>query len=167
MSRVNITREVLLMMRSDVRSDDALELAILEGMGDEDAPAKVREYVDSDRMIDRLRIGEALSARIVGNYGTYSIRLEARSSGLNFSCSCPSYEYPCKHARALALTYIEAPESFTDLAEIRTELERRRKDELVQDLLDCIAEHPRLMQTLGLMPETPGPELDDEEPWDD
>jgi uncharacterized Zn finger protein len=155
------------MTRSDVRSDDALELAILEGMADEDAPAKVREYVDSDRMIDRLRIGEALSARIVGNYGTYSVRLDTPSSGLSFSCSCPSYEYPCKHARALALTYIEAPESFTDLADVRAELERRSKDELVQDVLDCIAEHPRLMQTLGLMPESDNPEIDDDDIWDD
>jgi uncharacterized Zn finger protein len=152
---------------SEVREDEALELAILEGMADEDAPAKVREYVDSDRMIDRLRVGEALSARVIGNYGHYIVRLTARPDGLAFSCSCPSYEYPCKHARALALTYIEAPESFVDLAGARAELEGRTKAELVDDLLTCIGEHPRLLRVLGLVDgsdELPADE--EEEPWE-
>lgn len=138
------------MAQSEVREDEALELAILEGMADEDAPAKVREYVDSDRMIDRLRMGEALSARVIENHGHYIVRLTARPDGVAFSCSCPSYEYPCKHARALALTYIEAPESFADLAGVRAELEGRPREELVEDLLTCIREHPRLLRVLGL-----------------
>lgn len=156
------------MAQSEVREDEALELAILEGIAEEDAPAKVREYVDSDRMIDRLRMGEALSARIIGNYGHYIVRLTARPDGLSFSCSCPSYEYPCKHARALALTYIEAPESFADLAGARAELARRTKEELVEDLLACIGEHPRLLRVLGLVDASEELPLndDEEEPWE-
>jgi uncharacterized Zn finger protein len=159
---------VVSLAQREVREDEALEVAILEGTADEDAPAKVREYVDSDRMIDRLRVGEALSARIIGNYGHYIVRLTARCDGLAFSCSCPSYEYPCKHARALALTYIEAPESFADLAGARAELERRSKADLVEDLLACIAEHPRLLRVLGLVDESADlPQADEEEePWD-
>jgi SWIM zinc finger len=151
------------MTHSEVRTDEALELAILEGTGDEDAPAKVREYVDSDRMIDRLRMRNALSARIVGHYGHYTVRLTVRPDGLAFSCSCPSYEYPCKHARALALTYLEAPESFVDMAGARAALERRSKAELVNDLLSCIGEHPRLLGTLGLASGADGPEFDDDD----
>lgn len=151
------------MAQSEVREDEALELAILEGIADEDAPAKVREYVDSDRMIDRLRMGEALSARVIGNYGHYIVRLNARPDGVAFSCSCPSYEYPCKHARALALTYIEAPESFADLAGARAELERRTKKELVDDLLACIGEHPRLLRVLGLVDDSEELPVSDEE----
>jgi uncharacterized Zn finger protein len=156
------------MAHSEAPADEALELAILEGIADEDAPPKVREYVDSDRLIDRLRVGNALSARILGNYGHYTVRLTARPEGLEFSCSCPSYEYPCKHARALALTYIEAPESFVDMSGARAGLERRSKAELVDDLLTCIAEHPRLLRTLGLASDADSAEFDDEEgEWED
>ena len=156
------------MAHNEVCSDEALELAILEGIGDEDVPAKVREYVDSDRMIDRLRLGDQLSARVLGNYGHYIVRLSAQPDGLAFSCSCPSYEYPCKHARALALTYIEMPDTFSDMAGVRTELERRSKSALVDDLLHCISEHPRLLRTLGLVEVGEEADVEDEEePWEE
>ena len=66
------------MTHSKVREDEALELAILEGMADEDAPAKVREYVDSDRMIDRLRVGEAHGAAQGGHVADGGVRELAR-----------------------------------------------------------------------------------------
>ena len=75
------------------------------------------------------------------------------------ACSCPvGAGGRCKHAAALLLTRISAPETFTELAALEARLSERSLEELVTLISKMVDRHPDL-KTLVAMP-TPGEALD-------
>jgi uncharacterized Zn finger protein len=71
-------------------------------------------YVDSPLMTHRVHYGRQLAARIQGNHGIYYTRVQL-GRAIESDCSCPSEWRPCKHVRALRLTWEDNPDSFFDL----------------------------------------------------
>jgi hypothetical protein len=65
--------------------------------------ARVSEYVDSERMRQRLKVGDQISCLIDGNYGTYRTQASLKEMSES-TCSRPSDYYPCKHLDALMKT---------------------------------------------------------------
>ena len=128
------------------------------------APEKKElEYIGSPRMRQRLKAGSRLSVRIDGNHGAYRTSLKGEGGKqLTYSCTCPSPYYPCKHAAALAYTYLKEPETFFDVNTLEPRLEQLEKAELANLLLTCLTEYPKLLMVLGFVAQ----EEEDEE-WED
>ena len=132
---------------------------------------KELEYISSPRMRQRVKAGRRLSVHIHGNYGVYRTSLKGdRGEKLTYSCTCPSPYYPCKHAAALAHTYLKEPETFFDIDTLRPRLEQMDKEQLTSLLLTCLTEYPRLLTVLGFVAqeeEEEEEEDDNEEEWED
>lgn len=69
-----------------------------------DIQDRAAEYVDSALMTQRLRNRRQLSARVEGHYGVYRTSLQLGKPA-DSRCTCPSEAWPCKHLRALRLTW--------------------------------------------------------------
>lgn len=126
---------------------------------------RVAEYVDSDRMHQRLKVGGEIAYVIDGNYGTYRTRANLKRKS-EASCSCPSDYYPCKHVDALLKTYRVNPRSFLDFdVEIeKKKLDRMGRAELLQLIREMVLASPTSLEAMGL--EGFGPEEDDEEGYE-
>jgi len=85
-------------------------------------------------MTHRVHYRRQLAARIQGSYGIYRTWLQL-GRGTESECSCPSDWRPCKHVRALRLTWKENPDSFFNLQRFVKQLSTLSK----ADLLDAIA----------------------------
>ncbi|MDZ4688461.1 MAG: hypothetical protein SH850_25585 [Planctomycetaceae bacterium] len=106
------------------------------------------EYIDSPRMIRRLRYGDAISATILGNYGVY--RTDVRSGKPQSSlCTCPSEIWPCKHTRALAATWDNHPETFFDVQAWLDSLATRSKADLLKLIGQMVLASPESLSACG------------------
>jgi uncharacterized Zn finger protein len=112
---------------------------------------RVAQYVDSDLLRQRIKVGKKLACVIDGNYGVY--RTRATISGKRFKgaeCTCPSDYRPCKHADALALTYRQAPKTFVDVDEVLRPLGKRTPKELLGVIREMIVAAPESLRALGI-----------------
>ena len=77
-----------------------------------EAPSrKAQNYFN--RFFDRQRIKAKIVAKVEGNYGTYTVSVEAKGKGVQSACSCYiGGDGGCHHCHALGLTYLEDPDSF-------------------------------------------------------
>jgi uncharacterized Zn finger protein len=65
------------------------------------------------QFFDRKRRGLKIMAHVVGNHGTYTVSVDASADFLNGACSCYiGAGGGCHHVRALAQTFLDAPDSF-------------------------------------------------------
>lgn len=110
---------------------------------------RAAEYIDSPLMTQRLRYDRDLSARIAGNYGTYRTRVRVGDRD-SAHCTCPSDEWPCKHARALEATWNQNPESFFDLFELLKEFADRSQAELLDFIGQMAMVAPESLVVFGI-----------------
>lgn len=111
---------------------------------------RVAEYVDSERMRQRLKVDDQICCLIDGNYGTYRTQatLEKR---LESSCSCPSDDYPCKHVDALLETYRINPRSFLDFDKATNKrLVKMERPELLQLIRRMVLASPTSLSAMGV-----------------
>jgi uncharacterized Zn finger protein len=111
---------------------------------------RVAEYVDSERMRQRLKVGGQISCLIDGKYGAYrtQVSLEKRSES---SCSCPSDYYPCKHVDALLQTYRVNPQSFLDFdVATNKKLAKMGRPELLQLIRRMVIAAPTSLSALDV-----------------
>lgn len=124
---------------------------------------KAAEYIDSPLMTQRLRYKNDLSARMDGNYGTYRTRVRIGKT-VNVSCTCPSDEWPCKHARALEATWKRNPASFTDLQVVLDGLANHSPANLLKLIGEMAIAAPESLVALGFEDfDADQPDGDDEE----
>src|SRR5690349_1510326 len=110
---------------------------------------RAMEYVDTSLMTQRLRFKTQVSARIDGRYGTYrtQVRLGRKNDG---DCTCPSEAWPCKHVRALRLTWAKNPGSFLDLEKHLREIEKCPKAQLLDMIRQMVLMSPQCLGVLGV-----------------
>lgn len=131
---------------------------------------RIAEYVDSPLMMQRIRFGKQLSARILGNYGVYRTRT-SQGKKVTGECTCPSEWRPCKHVHALRETWKINPHSFFDLDQFIAELFELPKGELIEAIEQMVVASPEMLQFFGV----PGFENDsgeedkfeEEDDWDE
>jgi len=113
---------------------------------------RVAEYVDSPMMRQRVRIGRTACATIRGRYGVYKTRITLTPARRckEASCTCPSEYWPCKHAAALAETFLRKPESFLDAVKLVDSLGKKGQKELIRLMRGMIAAAPAALQALGV-----------------
>src|SRR5262249_14598926 len=75
---------------------------------------KITRYVS--KFFDRQRTGKKITARVVGNHGTYMVSLAVKAGRTSGACSCYVGRDGCHHCVALAKTFMDNPESFVAVA---------------------------------------------------
>jgi hypothetical protein len=123
---------------------------------------RVREYVDSPMMTQRIRYEKYVSAQIRGNFGVYRTTTIFNAMKVTGECSCPSELWPCKHVHALRATWEEHPETFFNFDNWLAELPKQPKASLVEAIRNMVLHSPNLLSVFGV----PGFE-DDERDYDD
>ena len=104
---------------------------------------KAKRYVG--QFFDTTRFGTKITAKVIGNHGTYTVSLQVSEGSLTSACSCYIGKYGgCHHCQALAITFLQDPTKFIEL--------RQRELEDVGVLAD-IAEYLRSVTLDGLIEE--------------
>jgi uncharacterized Zn finger protein len=88
------------------------------------------EYFNGGAIHNTRRVGMTLKAHCSGSQPQpYRVQITLGPQGiLAGSCSCPvGFGGHCKHAAALLLTWLEAPEIFEEAKELSTSFGRRSK----------------------------------------
>jgi uncharacterized Zn finger protein len=97
--------------------------------------AKAQSYVG--KFFDRTRTGKRIVAKVRGNHGTYTVSLDVKAKGIDSACSCYIGKHGgCHHCRALAQTFLDDAESFTEIKRKRRVSLRTMED--VEDYLDSV-----------------------------
>jgi len=112
-----------------------------------------RGYFRRGHILDPRRQGDVLKARCLGSRPQpYHVEVTLGTEGIVAgSCSCPvGGGGHCKHAAALLLTWLHRPDTFLEVEELETALNRRSKAELVALIRRMVARYPDLETLLEL-----------------
>jgi len=91
---------------------------------------KAKPYVNA--FTAAIRSGSKITAKVVGNHGTYTVSIRLDTQGLTSACSCYIGKHGyCHHCEALALTFLSEPSQF------KVVTPKQRKD--VRNLTDVQA----------------------------
>jgi uncharacterized Zn finger protein len=76
------------------------------------APSKkAQPYVNA--FSAAVRTDTKITAKVVGNHGTYTVSIQLGTQGLTSACSCYIGKHGhCHHCEALAITFVQAPSLF-------------------------------------------------------
>jgi uncharacterized Zn finger protein len=72
---------------------------------------KAQPYVQA--FFATVRSGTKITAKVVGNHGTYTVSIQLGTQGLTSACSCYIGKHGyCHHCEALAITFVQDPSLF-------------------------------------------------------
>lgn len=72
---------------------------------------KAKGYVNAFSAAERR--GTKITAKVVGNHGTYTVSIQVAQQGVTSACSCYiGKSGHCHHCEALAITFLENPSKF-------------------------------------------------------
>jgi uncharacterized Zn finger protein len=72
---------------------------------------KAKGYVNAFSAAERR--GTKISAKVVGNHGTYTVSIQVEPQGVTSACSCYIGRHGnCHHCEALAITFLADPSKF-------------------------------------------------------
>lgn len=143
------------------------DLALLVGVLEEQTRwpktpgAKAKRYVG--RFFDAKRTGAAISARVDGNHGTYTVSIRA-DDGLSAACSCYiGKQGYCHHCHALALTFLADPAAFTlietkaleeveSLADLKAYLDTHTLEDLLKEMRERGITQKAFAEAVGMNP---------------
>ena len=111
---------------------------------------RVREYVDSPMMTQRMRHEKCISAQIRGNCGVYRTTVDLKVKKASGECTCPSELWPCKHVHALRATWDKNPDSFFNLDDWLAALPKEPKESLVESIRNMVLHSPTLLNVFGV-----------------
>ncbi len=146
------------MPRSEIES---LKAAIRRAWPAEPSP-KARRYVN--QFFNAIRVGQQISAQVVGNHGTYTVSIQVDEDGLSSACSCyigkGGY---CHHCAALAFTFLNDANAFRVIKPKRLEevrhlddvhdyLQHVTLDALIQQLRENGITQQAIAESIGMNP---------------
>src|SRR5690348_5330683 len=72
---------------------------------------KAKPYVNA--FVAAVRTDTKVTAKVVGNHGTYTVSMQLDTHGLTSACSCYIGKHGhCHHCEALAITFLADPSAF-------------------------------------------------------
>lgn len=72
---------------------------------------KAQKYVD--QFFQQTLTGTGIKGKVEGNHGTYTVTIGMKKGSLTSACSCyVGGDGDCHHCEALAITFLNSPESF-------------------------------------------------------
>ncbi len=105
---------------------------------------KARPYVNA--FFAAVRTGTKITAKVVGNHGTYTVSMQLDTHSLTSACSCYIGKHGhCHHCEALAITFLREPgvfkvvtpqsvKSVQSLPDVAGYLQHRTLDALLKEL---------------------------------
>jgi uncharacterized Zn finger protein len=123
---------------------------------------KARRYIGC--FFNQVRMGSKISAQVEGNYGTYTVSIQAAEQSLSSACSCYIGKHGfCHHCAALAATYLSDPGAFReivprkrddvhDLAGLREYLGCTTLEALIRDLKEHGVTQKAFSESIGMNP---------------
>jgi uncharacterized Zn finger protein len=105
---------------------------------------KAKPYVNA--FFAAVRTGTKITAKVVGNHGTYTVSIQLTNHSLTSACSCYIGKHGhCHHCEALALTFLREPGQFKvvtpksaksvqSLPDVAGYLQHRTLDTLLKEL---------------------------------
>ena len=118
-----------------------------------------RSYFKSGAILDPRLQGNTLKAWCQGSRPQpYYLWIVCGAEGIKEAhCSCPvGLGGRCKHVAALLLTWSDQPDSFREVEELDSNLERRSKSELIALIKQMVEAHPNLESLLEATPPEDG-----------
>lgn len=111
-----------------------------------------RSYYNRGAVFKRLRYEPDRLEAYVSGTRTYRVTVWVQANGqVGATCVCPySYGGDCKHIVATLLAWLNEPDSFRPPLDLKAILNRRRKAELVDLLLDIFSIYPDLVDDLEI-----------------
>ena len=106
--------------------------------------SKAKGYVNAFSAAQRR--GTTITAKVVGNHGTYTVSIRVDDNGLTSACSCYIGKHGhCHHCEALAITFLQDSSAFKpvktkqikevhDLTDVRSSLDGVTLDALLTQL---------------------------------
>jgi uncharacterized Zn finger protein len=140
---------------------DTLKTAI-RSIWDEPPHAKAKRYIG--KFFDRRRTGKKITAKVVGNHGTYTVSIDAGGTRVASACSCyVGGSGFCHHCVALAFTFLNDSESFQatkgktlrqirTLDDLQTYLKDKTLDSLLQELKAQGITQKEFAESIGMNP---------------
>ncbi|MBM4427460.1 MAG: hypothetical protein FJ031_09500 [Chloroflexi bacterium] len=110
-------------------------------------------YFSSGAIYDARRLGQSLKARCCGSQAAYYLlQVTFGLAGIvSAGCSCPVGDGGrCKHVAALLLTWFDSPDSFEEIEDPTTTLEKHSKEELIAIIRQMIQREPDLAVLLEM-----------------
>ena len=82
--------------------------------------SKVQRYIG--QFFEHRRIGTKIKAKVVGNYGTYTVSIQVEEQRLSSACSCYIGKHGyCHHCEALARTFLNDVSVFQEVEQKQLE----------------------------------------------
>lgn len=140
---------------------DALKTNI-QSTWDQEPGAKAKRYIG--RFFDRIRTGKKIVAKVEGNYGVYTVSIDVKQKSVDSACSCYIGAGGfCHHCDALALTFLNDPDSFRatkqktlkrvrTINDLQSYLKGKTLDSLLQDLKAQGITQKDFAQSIGMNP---------------
>ncbi len=125
-------------------SDLEILKSIIQKKWSSEPSDKAKRYVG--QFFEATRFGTKLTAKVLGNHGTYTVSMYVKERRLTSACSCYIGKYGgCHHCQALAITFLQDTTKFRELkqrsldevgelADIPEYLRSVTLDELIQAL---------------------------------
>lgn len=122
-----------------------------------------QRYYTDGAMTRQLRLNETLRQTVVKGTCSYRVDVAITANGqLETRCTCPYvYGGDCKHIVATLLAWLNEPESFQPPLDIKARLQKCRKAELVELLLDIFSIHPHLVDDLDIAADSQNNKLEE------
>jgi len=123
---------------------------------------KVQRYVG--KFFERTRTGRKVTAKVHGNYGVYTVSIEAQEKGTRSACSCYIGKGGgCHHCHALARTFLNSPDSFkavekkelrkvVNVEDVADYLQGTTLEELLKDLKAAGIKQKDFAESIGMNP---------------
>jgi uncharacterized Zn finger protein len=123
---------------------------------------KAKPYVNA--FTAQVRSGTKITAKVVGNHGTYTVSIHLGPQGLTSACSCYIGKHgSCHHCEALAHTFVQEPSLFKavtpkqrqdvrKLTDVRSYLESVTLEALLTQLKEQGITQKALAEQIGMNP---------------
>ena len=112
--------------------------------------SKGRDYFEREYVESGVKNGEELHGTVLGSApDPYNVTVEiAQDAAIYAKCTCPVGRM-CKHGVALLLQWINNKESFTDVDNVLSSLQKKSKEELIKMMGSLIERDPILAAKLS------------------
>jgi uncharacterized Zn finger protein len=75
---------------------------------------KAKRYIG--QFFNMARVGTKITAQVVGNYGTYTVSIQAKGQDFSSACSCYiGAGGGCHHCEAIAITFLNDANAFKEV----------------------------------------------------
>ena len=140
---------------------DSLTSAIQSAWPQEPSTKAIR-YIG--KFFDRSRTGKKITAKVHGNYGVYTVSIDAKKANLKSACSCYIGKGGfCHHCAALAFAFLGDPHSFKPIKQKRLNqvhtiddvelyLKAETLDSLLQELKAQGVTQKEFAESIGMNP---------------